>query len=138
MNEKVKVWYRGSGLEYFACKHVCDNTGEFYYKLYNLVTNEYELTVDIIDCSIIEDSSLKPHLWCKEIHAWAEGHTIQFNNGYDGWVDDDYPQFNCRGALFRIKPTIDEDYRLGLQEELKEAQGKCRYIMQQLKIAKGG
>ena len=51
---------------------------------------------------------MKPHIWQKEIIAWANGETIQYESSENGWLDDKSPCWDG-GYRFRVKPEPKPD-----------------------------
>lgn len=52
----------------------------------------------------------KPHKWCAEIKAWADGATIQYRIRRDGawmkWMDDSDPSwYDSVEYEYRVKPV---------------------------------
>ena len=66
----------------------------------------------------LEEKSMKPHKWAKEIHAWADGSVIQCReNNKNTWADiEGVPCWSLiDGVEYRIKPDpIKVKYRVGL------------------------
>jgi hypothetical protein len=50
---------------------------------------------------------MKPHKHAELIKAWADGHTVQYKDGY-GWWDWDYPDWDGDDE-YRIKPESKPD-----------------------------